>query len=159
MGERSKREAGWAGCEGVEPREREERAERSSMGFAGGPEGGEGTTSSKSKSIRETWAAAFWALVFESVVAKLREKSEYGGEGVRGGRTHVASTSATAVRSPALNASYRRTTLLIRSFMSNSRSAHIISFHPRKRVQGDAPIASGLFSALSSIHFCSLGCT
>lgn len=76
--------------------------------------------------------------------------------------THAGSISAVALRSPALKASYRLMTLLIKSLIRRRRSAcsHPVSEREeRKRGKGDGPIESGWFSELSAIHFCSLGWT
>lgn len=68
------------------------------MVFVGAPEEGEGRSSSKSKSMRETWAAAFWALDLESVVAKLlsRVSREKGGEEEDARRVHFSHGGAVA---------------------------------------------------------------
>ena len=83
--------------------------------------------------------------------------------------THAGSISAVADRSPALKASYRLMTLLIKSLINNSRSeyagiANLVSwlrssrcYRMMRKTAGTLPIASGLDSALSAIHFCSFG--
>jgi len=75
--------------------------------------------------------------------------------------THAGSISAVADRSPPLNDSYRFVTLLIKSLMSSNRSGEYCTSARSESEWKELslPIASGLFSALSPIHFWILGWT
>lgn len=111
----------------------------------GVPGAGAEKASSSSKSMRDTCFACERALAPGWPDASLRNASTESGpsgcrerEGGSGDWTHAGSMSAVAVRSPALNASYRLRIWLMRSLMRRRRSARAVQRGVREHVvRGD----------------------
>lgn len=177
MGLRSKRERGSCCCWGgrakegydeveVElkgPRERDDNAVRSSIGLADDEavRAAAGATSSKSKSIRLTCSAAFFAFVVDSVVANLARqrrqevlRDKWTSAGVRwvdlGRRRTVSSFERFIPLDHVVDEIVHEEQPVCRRGTNHELWARVRS---PSHISHNSPIAPGSFSALSAIHF------